>query len=488
MEHINDKILEKLFISPDEISSQEKDDIASHLEKCALCREHVAKLKDFYKDLQANLDTQPTERDKAFAEKLLVRPRLALPEKKLALHERVDNALSTFVEIIEPYHRPLAERVWSYIRIHPLRTAGGFSFAAVLMIFALSLIIPLKDKNPSYARAKDEYLVVYNKEGKELWRKHIGIGYDLDKLLKQEQYVDPETYLQAVDVDGDGKKEIIATFGLISKWQSKNGIFCYNYDGKERWTYYFNRQMKFGNTQFSDAYSFRNFIVGDFDKNGSIEIISVAYHEGWYPTAIISLNASDGKLINEYWHSGCVQIQTLVNKDLDNDGIDEILAGGENNGFNLAFLLVLDPRNFKGHSPAPYEYTPNNIPPGNEKYYLLIDRSDIKEYASIPRNKLTSIRFSSDGSIITPVQEEIERMNYVILYTFNSNLECINIDGEDKSVTLHDKFVDEGKLSKKIDKQYYEDLRKGIKYWDGEKFVNTPTMNKKYVEMAIRLP
>ena len=47
---------------------------------------------------------------------------------------------------------------------------------------------------------------------------------------------------------------------------------------------------------------------------------------------------------------------------------------------------------------------------------------------------------------------------------------------------LHQKLEAEGKLTKKLDKQYYEDLRKNVLYWDGEKFVIEPTLNQNYLK------
>ena len=216
MEHIEKKILEKYIISREDFSPGELGNITAHLEQCAHCKDHAEKLTAFYDGVNKELQNEPSERDMAFAEKMLTRNQLALPEKKLALQERVDNALSTFVEIIEPYHRPLAQRFVRYIQIHPIRLASGFSLAAAL-VFATLLIRPMfKDTNPSYARAKDEFLIVFNKEGEELWKKHIGIGYDLEKLRVQVPGYDPENYLQAVDVGGDGIKESIAIVGMLS--------------------------------------------------------------------------------------------------------------------------------------------------------------------------------------------------------------------------------------------------------------------------------
>lgn len=270
---------------------------------------------------------------------------------------------------------------------------------------------PVKDINPEYARAKDEFLIVYNKIGDVLWRKHIGIGYDLEKLQKLVHPFYPNEYLQTFDVNGDGKKEVIAIFGMMSGREPNNVIYCYDSEGNELWTYKFNRQMTFGNSVFDDTYQFAKFLVGDFDKNGSSEIIAVLYHGGWFPSAIIRIDASQGKLLSEYWHSG--SIHKLMNRDLDSDGIEEIIASGENNSFNLASIVVLDPRNFQGHSPASEEYTPKDVLIGNEKYYLLINRTDLKKYASHPRNRAREMSFTSDGSLIVHVTEEIDRKDHI---------------------------------------------------------------------------
>ncbi|MDI6803914.1 MAG: hypothetical protein QME58_08710 [Bacteroidota bacterium] len=461
MYHIDEKILELYVLEAAEVIDK-KEDIEKHIKNCQGCRKLFEEMESYY----AEVDKSTEERLQKNIQLITLR-NLIFPKSKLG-NRTLDQIPKTY---------PV--RVVSFIIRHPI---ASFMSLAAAFVFGLLLMTPktdIKDEKPEYSRAKDEFLVVYNKNGEELWRKHIGIGYDLEKLRVQEPGFDPDNYLQTVDVDGDGKKEVVAIFGMLSEWQPKNAIYCYTPDGDERWTYKFNRQMTFGNNVFDDTYQFGKFLVGDFEKNGSFEIIAYIHHGGWYPTAIIKIDAAEGKLLNEYWHSG--NIHGLINRDLNNDGIEEIIATGENNGFNLASLFVLDPLNFQGHSPAPEEYTPKDISIGNEKYYLLINRTDFKKYASHPRNRVRGMRFTSDGDLIVSVTEEIDKTEYSCIYLFDQTLKCISIDGEDKFVTLHNKYVADGRLSKKLDEQYFEDLRKGIRYWDGEKFVNYTTMNKKYL-------
>jgi hypothetical protein len=471
MKHLEENIIE-LYVLGYLENTEERKAIEKHLKECHGCQASYQEIADYYADVE-HLQEQ---RLKASPQALTVR--------------RMVTRFQTFQETLSPRNiKPtLPAKFVFFVLRHP--AISSLSFTAI--VFA-SLILGItnfkhKDVNPEYARAKDEFLVVYNKSGEELWRKHIGIGYDWEKLRAQEPVLDPDNYLQTVDVDGDGKKEVIAIFGMLSEGQPKNAIYCYTSDGDERWTYRFNRQMTFGNSVFYDTYMYGNFIIGDFDINGSIEIVAVVYHGGWYPTAIIKIDASEGKLLNEYWHSG--NIHRLINRDLNNDGIEEIIVTGENNGFNLASVFVLDPRNFQGHSPAPEEYTPKDVLMGNEKYYLLINRSDLKKYASHKRNRAREMSFTSDGSLIVRMTEEIESTPYMLLYFFSPTLHCFNVDGEDRFVTLHNKYVADGKLPKKIDEQYYEDLRKGVQYWDGGKFLNFPTTNKNYIasNRAMQLP
>lgn len=67
-----------------------------------------------------------------------------------------------------------------------------------------------------------------------------------------------------------------------------------------------------------------------------------------------------------------------------------------------------------------------------------------------------------------------------LLHFFDNKMNCVKVSDDDKFTALHQKLEAEGKLTKKLDKQYYEDLRKSVLYWDGEKFLKEPTMNKNY--------
>jgi hypothetical protein len=184
-------------------------------------------------------------------------------------------------------------------------------------------------------------------------------------------------------------------------------------------------------------------------------------------------------LIGEYWHPGKITAMSVF--DADDDGVDELVCAGEHNGYDLASLAILDSRNFSGHTPAPPAYTPAGIPHGNEKYYLLFPRTDLKSVATQKRARTRSVRKLA-GVVDAHVHEEVGFQEPFVVYHFNNAMECLSADGSDPFVTLHRKLEREGKLTRGLDTAYWEELKQGVQYWDGEKFVSEPTMNKRYVE------
>lgn len=485
MIHIDIGNIEKLVFCPDELNSEQRAEYLQHIEVCAQCNENYEVMKEFLKSFQKEITNSPTEQEKDFVNKLLSE-NVVLPEHSLVRERRVEKAISTFFEIVEPKKLLLPQKVVDYIAIHPIKSIGGFAIAVCLVILALFFVKPYTDKNPDYAKAKDDFLIVYNKEGKELWKKRVGDGFDAEYIEKSFIHGQAQNYyLNTADIDDDGINEVLVTFRYGKERNDKNVLYCFDSRGNTKWVYKFNRWINFGKEVFDDEYNIHQFIVGDFDKNGSKEVVFIANHTRFYPACIVKLNGKDGKFISEYWHPGSIRF--LKNIDYDGDSIEEIMATGENNGYNLAFLSVIDPRFLDGHAPAPVEYTPANVASGIEKYYVLFERSDIGRHAYHKRNFGITVEFLSDHNFRIIVLEELKSSEYgFFLYFFNSKMECIKVDADDKLVQYRNKLVAEGKLQGEIDANYLENIRRGIRYWNGEEFVYYPTINKRYLEVKQR--
>ncbi len=460
MKHIDEKILELYAMNSEQVQSI-RIEIEEHLKVCAGCSTLYEELKEYYSEVEPLLTENFDEKA------LIVSSKMNLPEftKK--------HSILTYIENLSPLP------VVKFIRYHPVATFISFSGLVIAILLLLIPYTSTKKVNPDYARAKDEYLIAYSIEGEQLWKKHIGVGYDTQNL--EALYANTDNYLTAYDVNNDGKKEIITIFGYVKNINKENQLICYNPDGTEKWKYEFHSQIKYGEETFTDNYKIASFIVGDFDKDGKSEIIAATQHTPYYPSAILCLDAESGKLLSEYWHAGHIS-SNISQKDFNNDGVDEIFCFGQNNGLNLAPLLILDPRNINGYSPSSKELIPENITKGTEVYYILFPRSDVNILEGSKRSYCTELEFTSDGYLRVAVSEKYDQIkNYCLYYFFDRDMNCVKVGEDDKFTALHQKLEAEGKLTKKLNKQYYEDLRKNVLYWNGVKFVKELTVNRNYL-------
>ncbi|TLY30689.1 MAG: hypothetical protein E6K56_06560 [Ignavibacteria bacterium] len=474
-EHFSEHELEIYYLSPEELGESETEKILLHLGKCQLCNGHLREVKQYYQSLEESPESTPTERDTAFARKLLSRNRLFLPGRKAELKEKSDSLVESFAEVIEPYRSSLTERFIRYLRIHPVRSAGVFSFAALALAAAFMSIRPKLDKNPAIAQAKDGFLIVQNGHGDELWRKHIGDKFTMEGAPP---YIGghPERVINLKDLDSDGTNELFCIFGWTSMdFPFNNLLICYNADSTERWKYELHRTMQFGGVPYSDQYKFYHIEAGDFAHSGDIEIIAAATHDPWAPNVLLRLDGKGGKLISEFWHPG--MLREFGHKDLNHDGVEELVYGGQNNRLQQACVVVFDPRSVEGSAPAPQGYYPNGFPQGTEKYYITFPGSDLKQFATDVTNEVTGLRIAGDGTLEVMVNEPVRIATGTLYYYFDSQLNCINVRASDSFTAAHQQLERDGKLATHLNDEYFEALRKGVTYWDGEKFVNHLTMN-----------
>jgi hypothetical protein len=481
-DHCAEYELETLLLAPETLTEGEREKIQSHCEGCLLCSEHLANLRQFYNDLEENAKSRPTERDTAFAHDLLSKRRLSLAGRKLELTEKSDSLAESFAEIIEPYRGPLVRRFIRYIQIHPIRFAAASSLSVAAIVLALTTIHPSRDTNPSYARAKDEFLIVYNSTGEELWKKHIGGHFD-DATYESTTSASrgPERFRSVLDIDGDGKNEVLSIYsGTGGTAPFDNTLLCYNPDGSERWRYTLDREMTFGSIAYNDSYRFYTLAAGNFGEGGKSEVVAAAGHFPWLPSDIVRLNGNDGTLISEFWHPGA--LEAFAKKKIQGGSGAELVFGGKNGLFGQAALLVMDPRQVEGLAPMPDSSKPKGIGPGSEKYYVLFPGSDIQQFWNDPA-VVDEINLASDGTLEVIVDEKTtSHPDAQIHFIFDSTFSCIRVSGSNTFTWVHDEYKKEGKVSSVLDDRYFEELRKKVEYWDGDRFVNKVAMNKHYLE------
>ena len=163
-EHLQEGILALYVLKAPEVSEQ-RGEIAAHLEHCAGCAKLHQEITEYYAEVD--------ELQKAEAESIF--PTL------LASSRPVRTPLVGEPGPLSPVKRPVVRIFVSSFKTYPLRWSAGF---AVILAIAILLVPKLirSDREAAYVRAWNGYLIVQDKNGEELWREYIGPGIDAGVL------------------------------------------------------------------------------------------------------------------------------------------------------------------------------------------------------------------------------------------------------------------------------------------------------------------
>ena len=207
------------------------------------------------------------------------------------------------------------------------------------------------DWNPATIEVEDKTVaVVKNKAGDLLWRKQLITEVSLRSLL-------------VMNIDQDEKNEVL--IGTRNSPDESGELSCFSYKGEEMWRFIPGRIGVFG--QHSPIFHPSDVISADIDSDGEIEIVVVSLNTPFFPCQIAVLDHK-GRLKSEYWHPG--HARPFIYKDIDDDGLLELLCGGVNNRLQFsAVVFILDGDNIKGQSPP---YTDGNLPKASEQVYVKI--------------------------------------------------------------------------------------------------------------------
>lgn len=458
MTHVDQHTLELYVLSASEVR-QERAEIERHLAACPGCAALLHDIEEYHAEVEEMRQRR-------------------IGDKRYALTLR--NVVARMPQFaVDRGRLRLPARVVVYLVRHPATTLVSLACLVAALLVFLTPRTAVKDANPAYARAKEEFLVVYNANGDELWRKHIGPGYDMKALGVTAHGEMPDQYLKTLDVDGDGSREVITTSGVAGELDSNAAkVLCFRANGSELWKFTQHGEMTFGDRVFDARHVTREFIAGTLghSRRPNVWVLSVILW--YYPVCLTQLSGKDGSITGRYWHSGV--IMAFDHYDLDGDGPEEIFMGGQNNGYNLASLAVVDPDVVEGRSPAPPSHSPLGVPPGREKVYILLPRSDVGAFAVESSARVVGVSFPSPRHLMVTVNEDLGSHAVPMLFHFDSTMACTSVEGEAKFVEAHRKLEKERKLKRKLNAEYYEDLRRGVMYWNGREFLKIPCGNDRY--------
>lgn len=65
-----------------------------------------------------------------------------------------------------------------------------------------------------------------------------------------------------------------------------------------------------------------------------------------------------------------------------------------------------------------------------------------------------------------------------IFFILDSRLRVFEVQGSDTFWLRHRELKAAGKITSELNDAYYENLKKGVLYWDGTQWTSMPTMNR----------
>lgn len=489
--HLTEEEVSLLLLSPEQLSAQQREAFESHLASCNYCEEHHRNMREFYADVELRLKESPSAKDRELAEKLLERRgRLRLPLR--ALEKRTPDLIEAYAEIVAWNRRKLPQRFADYARVHPVRLTGALTSAAAVVVLAVLFMRPARDANATYAEVKNGSLVIQNKAGEVLWTKEArglvegstrkGFAYSSGAIVDEQPVL-------IEDIDGDGQNEVLvhacADFGASHSSFNNDSLYCFERDGSTRWTRGYPDNVfastldytKWGRWSVSTCFTLRA------DRKQP-RLFVMASCDPYFASKIMEVDCKDGHMLQTYWHAGAFAVSAVA--DVDGDGNLEILLAGVNNGYKRAFVLALDPDRLDGCGPAPSQFYPESVTPGNQKYYCLLPRTDVNEkFSSIPYNSPTFLHPAQGNAYIVCTRELFDRpgsRDVCVLFTIGPKLEVMNATWTDPFLKEYNVLLSEGKVKKSLNPEYWKNLKNSALYWDGERFVKAPVTNKHYLQ------
>ncbi len=482
--HIDTSVLESAILAPDALGKESLARIRSHLAVCAFCREQFESLSRMYQGVEDELKSPPTERDRQAAGRILPRGLV-----KRTPEERI---IEAYADVVEPYKRSTARRFFRSITLHPYQSSGALLVAGAALALLYTILTPTKDKNPTYAEIKNYVLYAYNRESEVIWKKGVpGMPDWTSRNMPDHERGTPMRFLSVEDVDGGHVNEVLLVGSAPSGEFTYDTLYCFERDGSLRWKAGIGPMVSPGQTKTAHHARPRiaDFLVMRKSPGFRPQIFVLANEVVYSPTKVFEVSASDGTILQSYFNrGGC---SNFIHKDVDLDGNEELLLGGVNDGFNRACLAILDPGSMRGYSPVP----PNEMPPGGsgggEMYYILFPRWGLGQNGGLQiYNHVGQLVDPQGGGIDIAVTEylldpgNLQEVEGSLYFSLGPRLSVDRIMADDTVIRIGKLLHKQGKLAAAVTNASFSSLKDSLLFWDGDRFVNTPTMNRNYKNPA----
>ena len=307
---------------------------------------------------------------------------------------------------------------------------------------------------PADFRIEVSTLIIVDGQGREVWR------YQFPARLAQAAYGNRDFIKRChfADLNGDGNIETLFVHVPLDYASEGQRLICFSESGEIKWEFVPGRTVRdTTGREYVPPYFISNVHVIPIPQS-SFRILVSSNHYLHNPNQIAMLDA-DGELISEYWHSG--HLLSVSHADLNNDGVEEILLAGVNNGYRQATLLIFDSRNVSGVSSQPGRQI-LGLAPGTEKAVILFPRTCLARDA--PYNRVMELHVTRERRIMLAVAEGISELRNpgVMIYELDFNLKVLNARPDSALQEAHVALERQGHLDHSWTEEENERLKQEI--------------------------
>ena len=314
--------------------------------------------------------------------------------------------------------------------------AAGVALGVLGIVAYVSFRVLAVHDEPKFGRLDDSALAIFDKDGKELWRKVFPDGFGPDWYSAQGL----PAPVWFGDLEGKGHTSVLFVYAPAGPLSHSSTLICYSNRGKEKWRWTPGRELPELAGSPATFFTLALGVLKATDRRPPRIVVSSQYHP-WWPCQIAILD-SNGKLLSEYWHSGA--LSSMVLADLDGDGREEIVTTGINNGYLQATLVVLDPdRVFGASTEVRPAFQIHSMEVAQERLRLLFPRSDLNKVLFTFNGAMKPT--VEHGNIRLTVEECLVPPGCAVWYEFDKNLHLISAYAGDDFRSAHARFYQNGK-------------------------------------------
>lgn len=255
------------------------------------------------------------------------------------------------------------------------------------------------------------------------------------------------------DLDGDGRREVVFGHGgeLGGSPGPESGLYVFGPDGELLWESGAGRALRLDGREYADSFEVHGVAVGARPEGGKF-VVLVSAHRPYSPSRVAIFDAS-GRLLGEYWHFGWVR--DMIVADLDEDGSDEVLVGGNDDLLGRGFLALLEHDLGPAVGPGLTDH-PEDLRPRRESRYLVFPQTAVGRVFG-GRARVENLRSQGDGFVVdtTSYIPEVAaaRGRPGAVFLFGADFVLRRIDFQESHRVLHRALLSEGRIEVTLEEE-----------------------------------